>query len=115
MHGDILELTSLGSRQIREMVSERQVRDEVGAALAIAWAQVKEREEVWIVSEGICAEEADKLGFRHFSEVQDALDAALANKGAAARVTVLTQAPDMLPRITGAAFTTASLSVSPLF
>ena len=31
------------------MDSEKQLHDEVGAALAIAWAQVKEREEVWIV------------------------------------------------------------------
>ena len=56
------------------MVSGKRVRDEVGAALAIAWAQVKEREEVWIVSDGICADEASKLGFRHFTAVQDALD-----------------------------------------
>ena len=103
MHGDILELTSQGSRQIREMVSGKRVRDEVGAALAIAWAQVKEREEVWIVSDGICADEASKLGFRYFTAVQDALDAAIAQKGPTARVTVLTQAPDMLPRIMAAA------------
>jgi lactate racemase len=103
MHGDILELTSHGSRQIRKMVSGKRVRDEVGAALAIAWAQVKEREEVWIVSDGICADEASKLGFRHFTAVQDAMDTALAQKGPAARVTVLTQAPDMLPRISAAA------------
>ena len=103
MHDDILELTSQGSRQIREMVSGKRVRDEVGAALAIAWAQVKEREEVWIVSDGICADEASKLGFRRFTAVQDALDAAIAQKGPTARVTVLTQAPDMLPRIMAAA------------
>jgi len=103
MHGDILELTSHGSRQIRAMVSAKQLHDEVGAALAIAWAQVKQREEIWIVSDGICADEASKLGFRHFTAVQNALDAALAQKGAGARVTVLTQAPDMLPRITAPA------------
>ena len=108
MHGDILKLTSHGSRQIWAMVSERQVRDEVGAALAIAWAQVREREEVWIVSDGICGKEAAKLGFRHFAAVQDALDAAIAQKGTAARVTVLTQAPDMLPRIAAAANAPAS-------
>jgi nickel-dependent lactate racemase len=114
MHGDILELTSHGSHQIRKMVSGKCVQDEVGAALAIAWAQVKEREEVWIVSDGICADEASKLGFRHFTAVQEALDAALAQKGPVARVTVLTQAPDMLPRITAADAPAASPSASPL-
>lgn len=100
MHCDILELTLLGAGQIRERVSAKEVRDEVGAALAIAWAQVKEREEVWIVSDGIRPDEAAKLGFRYFADVQEALDAALAQKGVNARVMVLTHAPDMLPRIT---------------
>ncbi len=99
-HCNMLEMTPYGSRRLREMVSIRELDDEVGAALAIAWAQVKEREEVWIVSDGICAEEAAKLGFRYFSSVQGALDKALAQKGSGARVTVLTHAPDMLPRIT---------------
>ncbi len=100
-HGNMLEMTPYGSRRLREMVSAGQLEDEVGAALAIAWAQVREREEVWMVSDGICSEEAAKLGFRHFASVQEALDAALAQKGTAARVTVLTHAPDMLPRIAG--------------
>jgi nickel-dependent lactate racemase len=107
MHGNMLEMTPYGSRRLREMVSAGQLDDEVGAALAIAWAQVREREEVWIVSDGICPEEAAKLGFRHFTVVQEALDAALAQKGTGARVTVLTHAPDMLPRI-------ASRAESPL-
>ena len=101
----MLEMTPYGARQLREMVSARKLADDVGAALAIAWAQVREREEVWIVSDGIHPEEAAKLGFRHFASVQEALDAALAQKGAAARVTVLTHAPDTLPTITPGLFT----------
>jgi nickel-dependent lactate racemase len=100
-HGNMLDMTPYGSRRLREMVSARELSDEVGAALAIAWAQVREREEVWIVSDGIRPDEASRLGFRHFTALQQALDAALAQKGAGARVTVLTHAPDMLPRIDG--------------
>ena len=111
-HCNMLEMTPYGSRRLREMVAARELEDEVGAALAIAWAQVKEREEVWMVSDGICPEEAAKLGFRHFASVQEALDAALAQKGPGARVTVLTHAPDMLPRITGSS-TAAERSGSP--
>ena len=99
MHADIVGITCNSSVCIRDMVSAKQVHDEVGAALAIAWAQVKEREKVYIVSGGICAAEAENLGFRHFASVQEALDAARAEKGAGARVTVLTHAPDMLPII----------------
>jgi nickel-dependent lactate racemase len=102
-HANMLEMTPYGSHRLREMVSQGQLEDEVGAALAIAWAQVREREEVWMVSDGICAEEAAKLGFGHFTSAQEALDAALAKQGKGARVTVLTHAPDMLPRIVPAA------------
>ena len=98
-HKDILEVTQKDACSIREMVSCKQMRDEVAAALAIAWAQVKEREAVYIVSSGICLEDAEKLGFRYFNSVQDALDAALNEKGPEARITVLTHAPDMLPVI----------------
>ncbi len=102
-HANMLEMTPYGSHRLREMVSAKQLEDEVGAALAIAWAQVREREAVWMVSDGICAGEAAKLGFGHFASVQEALDAALAQRGKSARVTVLTHAPDMLPRIVPAA------------
>jgi hypothetical protein len=76
--------------------------------LAIAWAQVKERESVFLVSEGISPELASKLGFTHYNTVQAAFDAALAKHGSNARVTVLTHAPDMLPIIKANAKPTAS-------
>lgn len=98
-HCDILDVTPHSSEHIRNMVSAKQLHDEVAAALAIAWAQVKERETVFIVSDGICADEATKLGFRHFASAQAALEAAVAEKGLQARITVLTHAPDMLPVI----------------
>ena len=98
-HCDILDVTPHSSERIRNMVSAKQLHDEVAAALAIAWAQVKERETVFIVSDGICAEEATKLGFHHFASAQAALEAAVAEKGQQARITVLTHAPDMLPVI----------------
>ncbi len=100
-HADMLNFTTKSSCAIRDMVACGQVHDEVAAALAIAWAQVKERETVYIVSDGIAAAEAEKLGFRPFPSVQAAFDAALAAKGPEARVTVLTHAPDMLPVIKG--------------
>ena len=100
-HADMLDYTAKSSCAIRDMVACKQLHDEVAAALAIAWAQVKERENVYIVSSGIPAEAAVSLGFTPFATVQAALDAAQAAKGPGAKVTVLTHAPDMLPIITG--------------
>ncbi|HPC47212.1 MAG TPA: hypothetical protein PLW83_04145, partial [Deltaproteobacteria bacterium] len=98
-HRDILEVTHHDACSLREKVSCGQLQDEVAAALAIAWAQVKERESVYIVSDGIGADDAARLGFAHYRTAQEALDAALRVKGDRARVTVLTHAPDMLPVI----------------
>jgi nickel-dependent lactate racemase len=98
-HQDILEVTRKDACGLREMVSCKMLQDEVAAALAIAWAQVKERESVYIVSDGISAADAEKLGFTHFETIQKALAAALRAKGDNARITVLTHAPDMLPVI----------------
>lgn len=100
-HGEMSDLTRYSSGQLRQMVEEGKVHDEVAAALAIAWAQVKERESVFFVSSGIADEDVRKLGFSPFASVQDAFDAAFKKHGAQSRVTVLTHAPDMLPIVPG--------------
>lgn len=96
-HADILSVTRLSTNELKELVAKKQIADEVAASLAIGWAQVKERETVFIVSDGICGEDAIQLGFVPFTSVKAALEAALQRKGANARVTVLTHAPDMVP------------------
>lgn len=98
-HLDMLGVTSRSAAEVRAMVARKELEDEVAAALAIAWAQVKERETVYMVSDGIPAADVRKLGFTPFRTAQEALAAALEAKGPGARVTVLTHAPDMLPVI----------------
>ena len=96
-HPDILELARCSAGELLRKVAARELHDEVAAALAIAWAQVKERESVFLVSRGIDKDSARRLGFTRFDDVQAACDAALARHGREARVAVLTHAPDMLP------------------
>lgn len=98
-HCDILDITHNSAETLREMLDNKQLHDEVAAALAIAWAQVKERETVCIVSDGIKEEDAKKLGFVPYASVQEALEDAFIRHGKEAKVTVLTHAPDMLPII----------------
>lgn len=102
MHPDILEFTRCSAEELRRRVAAHEVRDEVAAALAIAWAQVKEREDVFLVSRGIDEDSARRLGFTRFADVQAACDAALARHGRGARVAVFTHGPDMLPLISAA-------------
>ncbi|MFZ7102397.1 MAG: nickel-dependent lactate racemase [Peptococcaceae bacterium] len=99
VHGEMIEITRKSSQEVRDMVKQGEIKDLTGAALAIAWAQVKERETVYIVSDGITPEEGLKLGFTPFRTVADALQKAREIKGANAKVTILTHAPDTLPII----------------
>lgn len=99
VHGEMIEITGKHSSEIRRMVDNGELEDLTASALAIAWAQVKERETVYIVSDGITDEEAIKLGFTPFDTVQAALKQAFSEKGRGAKVTVLTHAPDTLPII----------------
>ena len=98
-HPEMLEITSLPPHNVWGMLERGEAEDEVAAALAIAWGNVKERARVFIVSGGITDEEAKKLNFTPFDTVQEAIDEALRIKGEDASVTVLTHAPDMLPVI----------------
>ncbi|MHB8772701.1 MAG: nickel-dependent lactate racemase family protein [Syntrophales bacterium] len=98
-HCAITEITCRSAGAIRDMVAAGRLSDEVAAALAIAWAQVRQREEVFLVSQGIGPAEARKLGFTRFATAQAALDEALRRRGPSATVAVLTHAPEMLPVI----------------
>ena len=85
------------------MIESGEIKDTVSGALALAWAKVREHAAVSLVSDGITAEEARALAFHQsftpFSSVEDAIAEALGDMGNNATVSVLTQAPDMLPEV----------------
>lgn len=96
-HPEMTELAGLSSRELVRRVEAGEVEDLVGAGLALAWAQVKERAQVWLVSDGISDEVARAVRFVPFPSVQDAVDAALRRVGPGARVAVIPYAPECLP------------------
>ncbi|HBH30428.1 MAG TPA: hypothetical protein DDX81_00750, partial [Desulfofustis sp.] len=69
----------------------------VAAALATAWALVREKAEVIMYSPGIPAADQEKLGFIHADSIESALALAYKRQGDNARVSILTHAPDLLP------------------
>lgn len=96
-HPEMVDLASLSSEDLIRRVEAGEVEDLVGAGLALAWAQVKERAQVWIVSDGISDEVAKAVRFVPFPSVQEAVDAALRQAGPGARVAVIPYAPECLP------------------
>lgn len=98
-HQDLLNYASLDADKILSLIEDGTISDMVSGALALAWAKVRRRADVYLVSDGISIEDARALGFMHFPSLEDALAAALRHHGPDASVSALTHAPEMLPII----------------
>jgi nickel-dependent lactate racemase len=99
-HRSMLNITALDAGEIERLIEQGAVDDGVSAALALAWAKIRRRASISLVSDGIPADEARALGFAPFGSLDEALAAALRRHGPQARVTVLTHAPETLPIVT---------------
>lgn len=97
VHTGILKFSSRSSTDTERAYRGGEIKSGVATALAVAWARVREKASVIMVSPGISAEEKAKLGFTHADNIEGALKEALARQGPYARVSVLTHAPDTLP------------------
>jgi len=93
----ILEYTSRPSTWIKEAYAQGTIADGVAAALAAAWAMVREKAGVITYSPGIPEEHKARLGHTHAPSIEWALDEAFRRHGRDAGVAVLTHAPEMLP------------------
>jgi lactate racemase len=96
-HQDMLEITALDASRIESMIDNGEMDDVVSGGLALAWARIRERAGVSLVSGGIADDDARALAFTPYQSVDDALSAALRHHGQEASINVLTHAPDLLP------------------
>lgn len=97
-HPWLLETGYRPRSEVAAMVEGGRVEDVVAAAVLADMAQVLERVECLLVSPGIGADQARRLGFVPVATAQEAVDRALTHN-AAGRVAVLRQGGRILPRI----------------
>ncbi len=102
-HRGMLEFTGLEPEQIEASIEDGTIADTVSGALALAWAKMRRRANISLVSDGISNQEANALKFAKFASLEEALAAALHRHGPEARVAVLSHAPEMLPVISHSA------------
>jgi nickel-dependent lactate racemase len=100
-HQEMLNYTALDADTIQSLIENGTLCDVASGALALAWAKVRQRADVSLVSDGISEAEARALGFTPFASLNEAVEAALRKHGPQASATVLTHAPDMLPVLPG--------------
>jgi len=96
-HQDMLQITALDAARIETMIDHGEIHDVVSGGLALAWAKMRERAAISLVSDGITEEESAALAFTKYATVDEALSAALLRHGPDATITVMTHAPEMLP------------------
>lgn len=97
VHTDLLDYTAWSASEIKDAYRQGRIKNGVAAALATAWALVREKASVIMVSPGIPAEDKARLGHTHADSIEAAIADALRRQGPDARLSVLTHAPDMLP------------------
>jgi nickel-dependent lactate racemase len=97
VHTDLLSYTAWPSAEIKAAYRSGRIANGVAAALAIAWALVREKASVITYSPGIPPDHKARLGHTHAPSLQWAIDEALRRQGRRARLSVLTHAPDLLP------------------
>jgi hypothetical protein len=93
----MLSYTAWSADEIDAAVRRGQVVDQVAAALAMAWARVREGRRVSLVSDGISDEDTRALGFVPFRGLEEALIEALSRHGPDATIHVLPKATEILP------------------
>lgn len=97
VHTDLLDYTAWSSAEIQMGYRDGRIKNGVAAALAAAWAMVREKASIIMYSPGIPADHKARLGHSHADTIEEAVALALKRQGSDARLTVLTHAPDMLP------------------
>jgi len=97
VHAGVLEYASRSSQRLREAYAAGRLKDGVAAALAVAWAMVREKAGIITCSPGIPPDDKARLGHTHAPDIAWAVQEAFRRQGGEARVAVLTHAPEMLP------------------
>jgi len=98
-HPYFMELGCTSGERVCQLVERDGVVDEVAAATYLALDQTRRRLAITLVTDGIGAEEAARIGLAATTSFEDALQNALERHGEEARIGVVTHGADILGRI----------------
>ncbi|MEM3045435.1 MAG: nickel-dependent lactate racemase [Candidatus Bathyarchaeia archaeon] len=101
MHPMWIEYLQRSPEDLREMYRMGDVDDLVALGVALNVVYARERHPIYIVSDGITDKEAEKMGFKKFKDVDEALEIASRNHGLKSKVNILTHGGETYPVIIG--------------
>ena len=94
-HDEFKQLLKCSYEEIEERIREGASPDIIGASAALAISLVRKRAELWIVSDGISDQEAQQMRVRKFSDLQEAVDQALARTSPSPEVLLVRDATEI--------------------
>lgn len=84
-------------RDIIDDVEGGRADDLVAAGIALNVTKVRERRDIYVVSDGITSRDAEKIKFKKYDTVEEALDQLYRKQGSDSRVSVLTHGGETYP------------------
>ena len=103
-HQNLLEIGYKPHAEIVQLVQQGKVDDLVGVAILADLCQIVDKTDCIMVSPGITAQQAKKIGFRYAGSAQEALRMAFERQGPRASVAVLRYGGHILPIVDGEAW-----------
>jgi len=99
-HPDFIKLGTCSPQEAKKRFKEGKIKDKVALATYLAIDVTRRRIKVILVSEGIDPDEASKMGFKVFDDINDVLDIVLKQKDEnAKKIGVVTHGADVMFRI----------------
>ncbi len=95
-HRLLVELGTTPAEDVLKSVQQGKIKDVVAAATYLAFDQTRRRIHVILVSDGIAAEEAEKIGIKSTRNFEAALQEAFNRHGTNARIGVVTHGADIM-------------------
>jgi len=96
-HPSWADYLQMDPQDIIDEVERGEVEDMVAAGIALNVTRVRERREIYIVSDGITYRDAEKIRFKKYNTIDEALDQLLRKHGADSKINVLTHGGETYP------------------
>jgi len=99
VHSELSEYGRVSKKELDLLIAERRLQDGVCTGALYQHVMVREWAEVFCISGGLTSEQIGMLGFRCFPSVSQALKRALEEKGKEAKIGVIDQGGEVVPRL----------------
>lgn len=96
-HPTLLELGNRSTKEVLRMVEKGEIKDEVAASVHVTMGACREKLEVILVSEKCNKDIIEKLGFKYYDNLDDAVSYTLKKHGDSYTVGISTHGADLAP------------------